>query len=88
MDNLAEPVHDEDARDGFVVTPKPEKNKHIPLDLSMKSKIMFKLRDTTNFKRIRSLDWARACAQMTPETDAQGFLAKIRLKLQLYQNVV
>ena len=44
------PVCDDEARDGFVITPKPQKLNSIPLDLSMKSAMKFKLRDTTNFK--------------------------------------
>jgi len=62
---------DECARDGFAISRQPERLNTIPLDLSIKSQIRFKLRDTSSFKRIKTLDWSRACAQMAPETDAQ-----------------
>ena len=63
-------MDDDCARDGFF----PQQQTKLPLptlDLSIKQTMKIHLKDTSSFRRIKSVDWARAAAQIKPETDVQ-----------------
>ena len=69
-ESAPDPINcDDSACDGF--GPESARSASVPLDLSIKSSMKFTLRDTSKFKRIKSLDWSRACAGMAPETESQ-----------------
>ena len=64
-------MDDDCARDGFFPQQQTKKLPLPTLDLSIKQTMKIHLKDTSSFRRIKSVDWARAAAQIKPETDVQ-----------------
>ena len=64
-------MDDDCARDGFFPQQQIKKLPLPTLDLSIKQTMKIHLKDTSSFRRIKSVDWARAAAQIKPETDVQ-----------------
>ena len=68
-------MDDDCARDGFFPQQQTKKLPLPTLDLSIKQTMKIHLKDTSSFRRIKSVDWARAAAQIKPETDVQELTA-------------